>query len=170
MSKLFKKVSVLVLAGAMTLSSSVAAFAANMTVYYRTYNASTKEYNYYGSETVKEVDSSMSIYQALKDYYKGSANWTSGVADDGITDYYLDALTLKGQTEAWKTKGEYTDLAPDSSYGTWVGSSWMWIEDGADSKNLNYPETSLSRARCKDSNFSIVLSYDTQTVEWGYDK
>lgn len=166
MSKLFKKVSALVLAGAMTLSSSVAAFAADMTVYYRTYNTSTKEYNYYGSETVKEVDSSMSIYQALKDYYKGSANWTSGVADDGITDYYLDALTLKGQTEAWKTKGEYSDdTAPDFSTGTWIGSSWMWYE-GNNLTNTKYPETSLSRARCKDSDFSIVLSYDTQVVDW----
>lgn len=169
MNKLFKKVSALALAGAMTLSSSVSVFAANMTVYYRTYDGENT-YENYGSEVITGVDSSMSIYQALKDYYKGRADWTSGVADDGITDYYLDALTLKGQTEAWKTKGEYTDLAPDSSYGTWVGSSWMWIEDGADSKNLNYPETSLSRARCKDSNFSIVLSYDTQTVKWGYDK
>lgn len=165
MSKLFKKVSALVLAGAITLSSSVAAFAADMTVYYRTYNASTKEYNYYGSETVKEVDSSMSIYQALKDYYKGSANWTSGVADDGITDYYLDALTLKGQTEAWKTDGKYTYLEEDYSHGTWVGTSWMWYE-GNDLTNTKYPETSLSRARCKDSDFSIVLSYDTQVVDW----
>lgn len=164
MSKLFKKVSALVLAGAMTLSSSVAVFAANMTVYYRTYDGENT-YENYGSEVITGVDSSMSIYQALKDYYKGRADWTSGIADDGITDYYLDALTLKGQTEAWKTDGKYTYLEEDYSHGTWVGTSWMWYE-GNDLTNTKYPETSLSRARCKDSDFSIVLSYDTQVVNW----
>ena len=45
MNKLAKRISAVVLAGAMTLSSSVAAFAADLTVYIRESNGNTKTIN-----------------------------------------------------------------------------------------------------------------------------
>lgn len=166
MNKLAKRISAVVLAGAMTLSSSIAAFAADMTVYYRTYDKDSGAVVDYGSEVVSNVDSSQTIYNALANYYGDNAGWTSAVAKDGITDYYLDSLTFGDLLEPWGTDGEYTYLEEDHSHGTWVGSSWMWLQGSDVLNNFTYPDYSLSRAYCSDENFSIILSYDTETVNW----
>lgn len=166
MNKLFKRVSAVVLAGAMTLSMSAATLAADMTVYYRTCNKDTGAIVTYGTEVVSGVSASQTIYDALKNYYGSRAGWTDGVAADGVTDYYLNSLLLSDQTEAWATDGEYTYLEEDYSHGTWVGSAWMWRE-GSDVTTIGtYPDDSLSRTYCSDENFSIILSYDTETVSW----
>ena len=170
MNKLAKRISAVVLAGAMTLSSSIAAFAADMTVYYRTYNsdATTDEekFAYYGSETVTGVDSSKTIAQALKSYYKGRAKWNNVTAEDGTVDAFLESLQLVGQESAWASENSYPYLEPDHSHGKWVGKSWMWCDYAAGLKNVKYPENSLSRVNCSDTDFAIILSYDTSSMTW----
>ena len=170
MNKLAKRISAVVLAGAMTLSSSVAAFAADMTVYYRTYNsdATTDEekFAYYGSETVTDVDSNKTIAETLQNYYGGRAKWKQATADDGITDTYLTSLQLKTESEPWASEDNYPYLEPDYSHGKWVGKSWMWCDYAAGLKNVKYPETSLSRVKCSNTDFAIILSYDTSSLTW----
>ena len=69
MNKLAKRISAVVLAGAMTLSSSVAAFAADLTVYIRESNGNTKTITKDAFEAfkVEDVEATDTLFDALKD-------------------------------------------------------------------------------------------------------
>ena len=92
MNKLAKRISAVVLAGAMTLSSSVAAFAADLTVYIRDSNGNTKTITKDAFEAfkVEDVEATDTLFDALQ----------SGPVKDGnlVTTWkygqYLENLTL----------------------------------------------------------------------------
>ena len=179
MKNRMKKVSALVLAATMAMGSYTSAFAADMTVYLRTRGkeATVQE----GSFVVHDVDSSMSIYEALDDAksVKGmlddgvtlGSEWSKVVNKDNTVDYYLTSLTAKignhtpishtnngGNTKLYKDdKGNYIG-------GYYEGNSWMWCMADATS----YPEDiTLSDQKCKNVDFAIILSYDYSSFEWG---
>lgn len=171
MNKLFKKVSAIVLAGAMTLSSSVAAFAADLTVYIRESNGNTKTItkDAFKAFEVENVDATDTLLDALKD----------GNIKDGVltttwnNDKYLKDLTLtKNGKVVYQglDKGKYSDLVPDGnggySSGKWEGNSWMWAP--ATLKNVvSYPEDkTLEDVTCAEANYAIVLSYEYSSFTW----
>lgn len=175
-----KKVSALVLAATMAMGTYTSAFAADMTVYLRRIGedkAKTPE----GSFVVHDVDSSMSIYQALEKTKKDKdmldkgitldSEWSKVVNKDNTVDYYLTSLTAKignhtpishtnngGNTKLYKDdKGNYIG-------GYYEGNSWMWCMADATS----YPEDiTLSDQKCKNVDFAIILSYDYSAFPWG---
>lgn len=179
MKNRMKKVSALVLAATMAMGSYTSAFAADMTVYLRTRGkeATVQE----GSFVVHDVDSSMSIYQALEATKKDKdmlddgvtlgSEWSKVVNKDNTVDYYLTSLTAKignhtpishtnngGNTKLYKDdKGNYIG-------GYYEGNSWMWCMADATS----YPEDiTLSDQKCKNVDFAIILSYDYSAFPWG---
>lgn len=192
MNKLFKKVSAIVLAGAMTLSSSVAAFAADMTVYIRdngqelaTATQRTSTPNIKLSFVIHDVDSSMSLYDAL--YYapkvdgmldsdvKLETSWTKGENEDGTTDQYLTYLKVANTTDGKNFAGLNNGGNKKLYYkdgkvvgGEYEGNSWMWCMMNGNLGSTAYPEDiTLSDQACLDTNFGIILSYDYSSFPWG---
>lgn len=171
MNKLAKRISAVVLAGAMTLSSSVAAFAADLTVYIRESNGNTKTITKDAFEAfkVEDVEATDTLFDALKD----------GTIKDGVLtttwkyDKYLKDLTLtKNGKVVYQglDKGEYSNLVPDGnggySSGEWAGHSWMWAP--ATLKDVvSYPEDkTLKDVTCAGANYAIVLSYEYSSFKW----
>ena len=191
MNKLAKRISAVVLAGAMTLSSSIAAFAADMTVYIRdngktipatsTQSDETIPENIKLSFTIHNVDSSMSIYDALVDATVANKMLDPGVSlttkwshvnnSDGSDDYYLQTLSATSTNGhfAATNNGGNTRLDKDGDTiigGKYEGNAWMWGWMKGDLTSTDYPGLTLSDQDCLDSNFAIILSYDYSSFEW----
>lgn len=173
MSKLFKKVSALVLAGAITLSSNVSAFAADLNVYIRESNANTQTFTFPLGETpafvIEDVKATDTIYAALT-----QGNLESGsLATDWSNYKYLENLTLKNDSGnviySGKQDGNYSDLVPDGnggySSGKWAGHSWMWAP-ATKLKELTYPDKTMDEVTCAEENYAIVLSYEYSSFSW----
>ncbi len=178
-----KKVSALVLAATMAMGTYTSAFAADMTVYLRRIGedkAKTPE----GSFVVHDVDSSMSIYQALEETKKDKdmldkgitldSTWSKVTNKDNTVDWYLTSLTVTDgtNTTSHTNNGGNTKLYKDSegNYigGVYAGNSWMWCPMTGDLNSTAYPDDiTLSDQKCKDADFSIILSYDYSSFEWG---
>lgn len=181
MKNRMKQLSALVLAATMAMGTYTSAFAADMTVYLRTIGKNATTPTSEGSFVVHNVDSSMSIYEALDDAkrVKGmlddgvtlGSEWSKVVNKDNTVDYYLTSLTAKignhtpishtnngGNTKLYKDdKGNYIG-------GYYEGNSWMWCMADATS----YPEDiTLSDQKCKNVDFAIILSYDYSAFPWG---
>ena len=105
MKNRMKQLSALVLAATMAMGTYTSAFAADMTVYLRTIGKNATTPTSEGSFVVHNVDSSMSIYEALDDAkrVKGmlddgvtlGSEWSKVVNKDNTVDYYLTSLTAK---------------------------------------------------------------------------
>lgn len=183
MNKLFKKVSAIVLAGAMTLSSSVAAFAADLSVYIRT------------SESVTTADGTttasitgwpagkapvFAVTNVTADEKLSTALQSGLVSPNRIlnttwdtSEKYLKNLILTelDGTEVVKglESGTYKDLVSDGkggyTHGTWDGYSWMWAP--ASSKDtVSYPDKRLDEVTCGEVDYAIVLSYENSVYSW----
>lgn len=170
MSKLFKKVSALVLAGAITLSSSVAAFAADLNVYIRESNANTQTFTFPVGETpafVIEVDATDTIYEALT----GGTLKSGSLTTDWVNEKYLKNLTLINGAKSYKGEqdGSYSNLKYDDKgnviSGTWAGHSWMWAP-ATKLEELTYPDKTMDEVTCAEENYAIVLSYEYSSFSW----
>lgn len=187
--KNFKRVSAIILAAAMSMSSSVIASAAKMNIYVREYNQKvTKIYS--GTPLtptiVLDTTPGQSIYAAIAEGEVAddsnnlltasiNSDWKKVVNKDGSIDWYLTSLGINNGTkkefDTKTNKDSYSNLKYDSEgniiHGIWEGSSWMWLEGGAESiESTAYPEYTMSDAKCPSSDFSIILSYDTSKLEW----
>ena len=104
-----------------------------------------------------------------------ASKWTKVTNKDGSIDWYLLSLGVSngtGKTFDTKTnKNSYSNLEYDDDnniiHGKWEGSSWMWLEGGAEKiDSVAYPEYTMSDAKCPSSDFSIILSYDDSSLTW----
>ena len=184
MKNRMKQLSALVLAATMAMGTYTSAFAADMTVYVRSIGKDKPKIQEL-SFTVHNVNSNMSIYNALEQAPK-----TVGMLDTGVTldtawnhvtnpdnteDWYLTYLAASdsrindryeaenngGNTILYKKDGETVG-------GYYEGNSWMWCPTDGNLNSTAYPETiTLSDQKCKDSNFAIILSYDYSAFPWG---
>lgn len=189
MKKNFKRVSAIILAAAMSMSSSVIASAAKMNIYVRDYDQ--KVTNIYQETSITptivlDTNPGESIYEAIA---KGkvasdsnnaltasiSSNWNKVTNKDGSIDWYLISMGINNRAKtsfATKTNdNNYSDLEYDDEgniiHGVWSGHSWMWLEGGMESINSTaYPEYTMSDAVCPASDFSIILSYDHSELKW----
>lgn len=183
MNKLFKKVSAIVLAGAMTLSSSVAAFAADLTVYIReSKSVTTADGTTTASITawplteapafvVKNVTADEKLSTALQ---SGKVNTSDKIVTTWSQgDKYLSNLTLFDSDDEKLYEGlehgTYKDLVSDGnggySHGTWDGYAWMWAK--ADSRyTVSYPSKRLDEVTCGEADYAIVLSYENSVYSW----
>ena len=182
MKNRMKQLSALVLAATMAMGTYTSAFAADMTVYLRSIGKDkpkTQELSF----TVHNVNSNMSIYNALKRAPKTagmldakvqlSSDWTYASNTD---DWYLKSLSV---TDTNKNKhfdatnnGGNTKLYKDSegNYigGVYEGNSWMWCPMTGSLNSTAYPDDiTLSDQKCKDVDFAIILSYDYSSFTWG---
>lgn len=177
MKNRMKQLSALVLAATMAMGTYTSAFAADMTVYVRSIGKNATAPTQELSFTVHNVNSTMSIYDALDE-----APNTAGMLDAGVQlssdwtyasntdDYYLKSLSVtanKKHFDATNNGGNtklYLDEKGNYVGGYYEGNSWMWCMANATS----YPEDiTLSDQKCKDSNFAIILSYDYSAFPWG---
>ena len=186
MKNRMKQLSALVLAATMAMGTYTSAFAADMTVYLRSFGknatAPTQEYSF----TIHNVNSNMSIYNALEQAPK-----TVGMLDTGVTldtawnhvtnpdnteDWYLTYLSasdsrINGRGYEAENNGGNTILYKkdgETVGGYYEGNSWMWCPTNGNLNSTDYPETiTLSDQKCKDSNFAIILSYDYSAFPWG---
>ena len=183
MNKLAKRISAVVLAGAMTLSSSVAAFAADLTVYIResksvttadgttTASITGRPFGDSAAFVVKNVTADEKLSTALQSGVVSTNCILKTTWDD--SKKYLKNLTLLNS--AGKTlyegleNGKYTDLVKgdDGSYisGTWNGYSWMWVP-ATPKDSLSYPNKTLDQVTCDEVNYEIVLSYENSVYSW----
>lgn len=192
MNKMFKKVSAVALAAAMTLGSSVAAQAATMNVYMREWHQNSLTDTYegtpvytFGTEPVlvlDDIEKGMTYKQALQTAltdpeYRGKVNfgWVDG------NEQYLQSITLGSgdNQKTWLNDGENTEAEYENGKmvgAIWVGKSWMWYTgDKIGMTNTrSYPETTLGntlvpvvKENSDDEVFSIVLSYDKTQFGWG---
>lgn len=192
LKKNFKRVSAIILAAAMSMSSSVIASAAKMNIYVREYDGDAKKVTkiYPDKATtptiVLDTTPGESIYEAIdagkvatdSNNILGASiasKWTKVTNKDGSIDWYLLSLGVSngtGKTFDTKTnKNSYSNLEYDDDnniiHGKWEGSSWMWLEGGAEKiDSVAYPEYTMSDAKCPSSDFSIILSYDDSSLTW----
>ena len=183
MKNRMKQLSALVLAATMAMGTYTSAFAADMTVYVRSIGKNATAPTQELSFTVHNVNSTMSIYDALDE-----APETAGMLDAGVhlssdwtyasntDDWYLKSLSV---TDTNKNKhfdatnnGGNTKLYKDSegNYigGVYEGNSWMWCPMTGSLNSKAYPDDiTLSDQKCKDANFAIILSYDYSSFAWG---
>ena len=178
MSKRMKRLSALLMAGVMSLSSRALASAANMSIYVRDYNQPGKTglFTYYPATktplAVINAEEGESVYTAIKDATeKGlvSSTWKEVTNKDGSVDEYLESFGVGSFSRTnW---GDYSNLKYDEKgnviSGTWAGSSWMWRLGGEnDLENTTYPNYTLSDYECPADDFSIILSYDYSSFSW----
>lgn len=185
MNKLFKRVSAVVLAGAMTLSMSVAALAADLSVYIRTSQSTTTAVGdtittnatITGwpvttgvSFVVSGVTADETLYEALQ---SGTVNTSDQLVTTWNANKYLKNLTWMDSddeiTYQGLENGSYKDLVSDGqggySSGTWDGYSWMWAP--ATLKDVvSYPNDTLDEVTCGQVNYAIVLSYENSVYSW----
>ena len=187
MNKMFKKVSAVALAAAMTLGSSVAAQAATVKIYFREWHQNSTSNSYLGTPdtstfgrepvfTVNNVKKGTTYKAVLDEAVKNSDDdyvltWTGTDGD------YLKTITIGNKP--WDKTGKNTepDYDGDTMIGAiWVGSAWMWYEgDNIDLADTHsYPETTLGKTYVPvvsngDENevYSFVLSYDETKFGWG---
>ena len=183
MKNRMKQLSALVLAATMAMGTYTSAFAADMTVYLRSIGKDkpkTQELSF----TVHNVNSNMSIYNALEQAPKTAGMLDTGVTLDtawnGVTnsdntkDWYLTYLAasdsrIKDRYEAENNGGNTILYKKDGKTvgGYYEGNSWMWCLTDGDLDSTAYPTITLSDQKCKDSNFAIILSYDYSAFPWG---
>lgn len=192
MKKNFKRVSAIILAAAMSMSSSVIASAAKMNIYVREYEDSSKsitvKYPKDASSPTIVLDTTPgeSIYEAIDAgnvatdsiYNVATASitsdWTTVTNKDGSTDSYLLSLGISNGTDKTfdvKTNvNNYSDMVYENGnaiHGKWDGYSWMWLEGGAEKiDSLVYPGYTMSDVKCPATDFSIILSYDHSSMTW----
>lgn len=198
MKNRMKKVSALVLAAAMSLSTYASAFAADMTVYIRNNSKdipaaaqsdeTTATPNIPVVFTIHNVDSRMSLYTALTQAPTTTGMLDKGVTlettwnaykdeDTGVTSQYLlslsatDATGEKVKSFSGTNDGKNTRLDYDDQKnllgGKYEGNAWMWgWTDGSDLSSTSYPNLTLNQAKCKDVDFSVILSFDYSSFEW----
>ena len=191
MKKNFKRVSAIVLAATMSMSSSVIASAAKMNIYVREYDGDAKKVTkiYPDKATtptiVLDTTPGESIYAAIDRGTIASdsnnilgasiaSDWTKVTNKDGSVDYYMLSLGIdNGTNKTFDVKenvNKYSDLVYENGsaiHGKWSGDSWMWLEGGKESINSTaYPEYTMSDAICPATDFSIILSYDHSSMEW----
>ena len=179
-----KKVSALVLAATMAMGTYTSAFAADMTVYLRSIGKNATAPTQELSFTVHNVNSNMSICNALR-----QAPQTAGMLDPGVTlDTAWNQVTNSDNTEDWyltylaasdarindryeaENNGGNTILYKkdgETVGGYYEGNSWMWCLTDGNLNSTAYPAITLSDQKCKDSNFAIILSYDYSSFAWG---
>lgn len=176
MNKLAKRISAVVLAGAMTLSSSVAAFAADLTVYIResssTETSKTITKEAYKAFEIDNVNPTDKLSTALTGTKKVLANGNK-LTTTWSYDVYLKDLILtdseggelyKGLQDGGYTKLDYDDDG-NVTGGTWAGHSWMWAP--ATLKDVvSYPDKTLAEVTCAEANYAIVLSYEYSSFSW----
>ena len=183
MKNRMKQLSALVLAATMAMGTYTSAFAADMTVYLRSIGKDkpqTQELSF----TVHNVNSNMSIYNALEQAPKTAGMLDTGVTLDtawnGVTnsdntkDWYLTYLAasdsrIEDGYEAENNGGNTILYKKDGKTvgGYYEGNSWMWCLTDGDLDSTAYPTITLSDQKCKDSNFAIILSYDYSAFPWG---
>lgn len=172
MNKLAKRISAVVLAGAMTLSSSVAAFAADLTVYIRESNGNTKTitkdaFKAFEVENVGATDKLNTVLtrRTLTNGSTLTTTWSNTVylKDLELTDASGNTI-YKGLQD-----GEYSNLKYDDDMnvigGTWAGHSWMWAPASL-KEVVSYPDKTLAEVTCADVNYAIVLSYEYSSFSW----
>ena len=185
MKNRMKQLSALVLAATMAMGTYTSAFAADMTVYLRSFGKNATAPTQELSFTDHNVNSNMSIYNALV-----QAPQTVGMLDTGVTlntdwnhvtnpdnteDWYLTYLAasdsrINDRYEAENNGGNTILYKKDGKTvgGYYEGNSWMWCPTDGNLNSTAYPETiTLSDQKCKDSNFAIILSYDYSAFPWG---
>lgn len=184
MKNRMKQLSALVLAATMAMGTYTSAFAADMTVYLRSIGKNATAPTQELSFTVHNVNSNMSICNALR-----QAPQTAGMLDPGVTlntdwnqvinsdnteDWYLTYLAasdsrIKDGYEAENNGGNTILYKKDGKTvgGYYEGNSWMWCLTDGDLDSTAYPTITLSDQKCKDSNFAIILSYDYSAFPWG---
>ena len=187
MNKLFKKISAVAIAAAMTLSTGVAAQAATVRVYFREWKQTSSDNTSLGEAntmtfgpapvfTVTGVESG-ATYKDVLDDAAADSNGKYVLSWTGDKEQYLNSINING--EVWGVKGGNTNPTYDSTgkmiSATWVGSAWSWYE-GSDLelKNISsYPETTLGETLVpvKTENndneiISMVLSYDETKFYW----
>ena len=184
MKNRMKQLSALVLAATMAMGTYTSAFAADMTVYLRSIGKNATAPTQELSFTVHNVNSNMSIYNALEQAPK-----TAGMLDPGVTldtawngvtnsdntkDWYLTYLAasdsrIEDGYEAENNGGNTILYKKDGKTvgGYYEGNSWMWCLTDGDLDSTAYPTITLSDQKCKDSNFAIILSYDYSAFPWG---
>lgn len=186
MKNRMKQLSALVLAATMAMGTYTSAFAADMTVYLRSIGKNATAPTQELSFTVHNVNSNMSIYNALEQAPK-----TVGMLDPGVTlDTAWNHVTNPDNTEDWyltylaasdarikdgyeaENNGGNTKLYKDSkgNYigGVYEGNSWMWCPMTGKLDSTAYPDDiTLSDQKCKDADFAIILSYDYSSFAWG---
>ena len=184
MKNRMKQLSALVLAATMAMGTYTSAFAADMTVYLRSIGKNATAPTQELSFTVHNVNSNMSICNALR-----QAPQTAGMLDPGVTldtawnqvtnsdnteDWYLTYLAasdarIKDGYEAENNGGNTILYKKDGEIvgGYYEGNSWMWCLTDGNLNSTAYPTITLSDQKCKDSNFAIILSYDYSSFAWG---
>ena len=184
MKNRMKQLSALVLAATMAMGTYTSAFAADMTVYLRSIGKNATAPTQELSFTVHNVNSNMSICNALR-----QAPQTAGMLDPGVTlDTAWNQVTNSDNTEDWyltylaasdarindryeaENNGGNTILYKkdgETVGGYYEGNSWMWCLTDGDLDSTAYPTITLSDQKCKDSNFAIILSYDYSAFPWG---
>ena len=150
MKKNFKRVSAIILAAAMSMSSSVIASAAKMNIYVRDYDQKVTNIYQETSTTptiVLDTNPGESIYEAIA---KGkvasdsnnaltasiSSNWNKVTNKDGSIDWYLISMGINN-----RAKTSFATKTNDNNY-------------------------TMSDAVCPASDFSIILSYDHSELKW----
>lgn len=183
MKNRMKQLSALVLAATMAMGTYTSAFAADMTVYLRSIGKDKPQIQEL-SFTVHNVNSNMSIYNALEQAPKTAGMLDTGVTLDtawnGVTnsdntkDWYLTYLAasdsrIKDRYEAENNGGNTILYKKDGETvgGYYEGNSWMWCLTDGNLNSTAYPTITLSDQKCKDSNFAIILSYDYSSFAWG---
>ena len=148
MKKNFKRVSAIILAAAMSMSSSVIASAAKMNIYVREYNQKvTKIYS--GTPLtptiVLDTTPGQSIYAAIAEGEVAddsnnlltasiNSDWKKVVNKDGSIDWYLTSLGINNGTkkefDTKTNKDSYSNLKYDSEgniiHGIWEGSCLLY--------------------------------------------
>ena len=184
MKNRMKQLSALVLAATMAMGTYTSAFAADMTVYLRSIGKNATAPTQELSFTVHNVNSNMSICNALR-----QAPETAGMLDPGVTlDTAWNQVTNSDNTEDWYlTYLAASDARINDGYeaennggntilykkdgktvgGYYEGNSWMWCLTDGNLNSTAYPTITLSDQKCKDSNFAIILSYDYSSFAWG---
>lgn len=184
MKNRMKQLSALVLAATMAMGTYTSAFAADMTVYLRSIGKNATAPTQELSFTVHNVNSNMSICNALR-----QAPQTAGMLDPGVTlDTAWNQVTNSDNTEDWyltylaasdarindryeaENNGGNTILYKkdgETVGGYYEGNSWMWCLTDGNLNSTAYPAITLSDQKCKDSNFAIILSYDYSSFAWG---
>lgn len=190
MNKLFKKISAVAIAAAMTLSTGVAAQAATLKVYFREWKQGTTSNTYLGTENlttfgtepileISGVESTTTYKQALIDAAKQTKyNGKYSFIWNDEHDEYLNAIKIGNTT--WGIKGGNTEEEYDDNDkmigAIWVGSAWSWYPgDNLKLKDTSsYPKTTLGdtylpvKTVGNDKEVvSMVLSYDETRFGWG---
>jgi len=188
MNKLFKKISAVAIATAMTFSTGVAANAATMKVYLREWKQNNVSDTYTGTPVYTFGTEPVVVVKNVQKGTTYKAALNAGVSDtfklgwNPNNSQYLDSITLvdeEGEKAVWKNNGKNTNPDYNGSTmvgATWVGSSWMWYsgDNIALTNTSTYPTTTLGetlvpvqKENSDDEVFSVVLSYDTTQFNWG---